>query len=61
MCGDNLYKSFPNLYTIRGTWFRSLKKLVPFGGHHPRFAARISRTIHGQPIAGAATNPPDCD
>ncbi len=25
-CGDNYYKSFPNLYTIRGTTFRSLEK-----------------------------------
>lgn len=25
MCGDNYYRTFPNLYTIRGTPFRSLK------------------------------------
>ncbi|XP_065658099.1 linear primary-alkylsulfatase-like [Hydra vulgaris] len=25
MCGDNIYKAFPNLYAIRGTPFRSLK------------------------------------
>lgn len=54
LCGDNLYKSFPNLYTIRGTWFRSLKNWYR--------SVDIIRALqpdhlipsHGKPIAGAA-------
>lgn len=54
LSGDNLYKSFPNLYTIRGTWFRSLKNWYR--------SVDIIRTLrpeylvpsHGKPIAGKA-------
>jgi alkyl sulfatase BDS1-like metallo-beta-lactamase superfamily hydrolase len=54
LCGDNLYNSFPNLYTIRGSWFRNLKNWYR--------SVDIIRTLrpehlvpsHGKPIAGAA-------
>ncbi|TGK49435.1 MBL fold metallo-hydrolase [Leptospira kanakyensis] len=50
--GDNIYKAFPNLYTIRGTWFRSLK--------HWYESLDIIRNLkpehlvpsHGKPISG---------
>lgn len=53
--GDNFYKAFPNLYTIRGTWFRSLK--------HWYESLDIIRNIkpdhlvpsHGKPISGKST------
>lgn len=53
LCGDNLYKSFPNLYTIRGTWFRSLKNW--FRSVDIIRALRPEHLVpsHGKPIAGA--------
>ncbi|BDA80512.1 hypothetical protein LPTSP3_g34420 [Leptospira kobayashii] len=52
MSGDNFYKAFPNLYTIRGTWFRSLKNWYK--------SLDIIRSIrpehlipsHGKPLSG---------
>ena len=52
-CGDTFYKSFPNLYAIRGTpyrdvrdWFTSLDKLVQEGADHLVAG-------HTRPISGA--------
>jgi alkyl sulfatase BDS1-like metallo-beta-lactamase superfamily hydrolase len=51
--GDNLYKAFPNLYTIRGTyyrdvaaWVRSLDAMRALGAEH-------LAPGHTQPISGA--------
>jgi alkyl sulfatase BDS1-like metallo-beta-lactamase superfamily hydrolase len=55
MCGDNLYKSFPNLYTIRGTWFRSLKNWYRSVDIIRALRPEYLVPSHGQPIAGAAT------
>lgn len=53
LCGDNLYKAFPNLYTIRGTpyrdinlWKNSLDKMRYL---HPE----IILPSHTEPITGA--------
>lgn len=50
---DNLYKAFPNLYTIRGTWFRSLKNW-----YRSVDIIRDLRPVHlvlchGRPLSGA--------
>ena len=52
-CGDNFYKSFPNLYAIRGTpyrdvrtWYMSLDKLLQQGAEHLVAG-------HTRPISGA--------
>jgi alkyl sulfatase BDS1-like metallo-beta-lactamase superfamily hydrolase len=51
-CGDTFYKSFPNLYAIRGTpyrdvraWFTSLDNMVQEGGAH--LVAGHTRPISG--------------
>ena len=54
MCGDNLYKSFPNLYTIRGTWFRSLKNWYRSVDIIRDLQPEYLVPSHGQPITGAA-------
>lgn len=53
LCGDNFYKSFPNLYAIRGTryrdvreWAESLQKMINLG---PEFLV----PSHTRPITGA--------
>ncbi|WP_411824390.1 alkyl sulfatase dimerization domain-containing protein [Leptospira sp. 'Mane'] len=52
MSGDNFYKAFPNLYTIRGTWFRSLKNwyksLDIIRSIHPEHLI----PSHGKPLSG---------
>ncbi len=52
LCGDNFYWSFPNLYTIRGTPFRSLKSwyqsLDKMRDRHPRFLV----PSHTVPVIG---------
>lgn len=52
--GDNFYRAFPNLYTIRGTPFRSLDDWVTsldkMRAHKPEFLV----PSHTRPIAGAA-------
>ncbi|WP_246052295.1 alkyl sulfatase dimerization domain-containing protein [Leptospira idonii] len=54
MTGDNFYKAFPNLYTIRGTWFRSLKNwyksLDIIRSIHPEHLV----PSHGKPLSGAS-------
>jgi len=54
LCGDNLYKSFPNLYTIRGTWFRSLKNWYRSVDIIRALRPEYLVPSHGKPIAGAA-------
>jgi alkyl sulfatase BDS1-like metallo-beta-lactamase superfamily hydrolase len=55
LCGDNLYKSFPNLYTIRGTWFRSLKAWYRSVDIIRALRPEYLVPSHGRPIAGAET------
>jgi alkyl sulfatase BDS1-like metallo-beta-lactamase superfamily hydrolase len=54
ICGDNFYWTFPNLYTIRGTPFRSLKNwrksLIAARELNPEHLV----PCHTQPISGAA-------
>ena len=54
MCGDNIYKSFPNLYTIRGTWFRSLKNWYRSVDIIRDLQPEYLVPSHGQPVTGAA-------
>jgi alkyl sulfatase BDS1-like metallo-beta-lactamase superfamily hydrolase len=54
LCGDNLYKSFPNLYTIRGTPFRSLKNWYRSVDIIRALRPEHLVPSHGRPIAGAA-------
>ncbi|NOY69044.1 MAG: MBL fold metallo-hydrolase [Deltaproteobacteria bacterium] len=53
LSGDNIYKTFPNLYTIRGTSFRDVKKWVAsldkMRAYHPDFLV----PSHTEPIRGA--------
>ncbi len=53
ICGDNFYHSFPNLYTIRGTMFRSLenwyKSLDIIRDLRPEHLA----PCHSRPLSGA--------
>lgn len=55
ICGDNFYKSFPNLYTIRGTTFRSLenwyKSVDIIRDIRPEFLV----PCHSRPLSGADT------
>ncbi|MDB5977648.1 MAG: fold metallo-hydrolase [Nevskia sp.] len=54
LCGDDFYKSFPNLYTIRGTGYRDPKlwaaSLDRMRALHPRFLV----PSHTRPLSGAA-------
>ncbi len=54
LCGDNIYKSFPNLYTIRGTWFRSLKNWYRSVDIIRELQPDYLVPSHGQPVTGAA-------
>ena len=54
MCADNIYKSFPNLYTIRGTWFRSLKNWYRSVDVIRDLQPEYLVPSHGQPVIGAA-------
>ncbi|MEW6332781.1 MAG: alkyl sulfatase dimerization domain-containing protein [Thermodesulfobacteriota bacterium] len=53
LCGDNLYRSFPNLYTIRGTSFRSLKNWYRSVDIIRALRPAYLVPSHGRPIAGA--------
>jgi len=55
ICADNYYKSFPNLYTIRGTkyrdvrvWARSLERMRRLGAEH-------LVPCHSRPVSGRET------
>ena len=53
ICGDNFYKSFPNLYTIRGTRYRSLEKWVESLDIIRELSPEYLIPCHGRPITGA--------
>lgn len=54
LCGDDFYKAFPNLYTIRGTSYRDPKawaaSLDRMRALHPQFLV----PSHTRPVSGAA-------
>ncbi|HIF14195.1 MAG TPA: MBL fold metallo-hydrolase [Bacteroidetes bacterium] len=52
-CGDNLYKSFPNLYTIRGTAYRDPLKWVSSIDHMRDLKPQILVPSHTLPITGS--------
>jgi alkyl sulfatase BDS1-like metallo-beta-lactamase superfamily hydrolase len=54
LCGDNIYKSFPNLYTIRGTWFRNLKNWYRSVDIIRDLQPEYLVPSHGRPVTGAA-------
>ncbi|WP_162925863.1 alkyl sulfatase dimerization domain-containing protein [Isoalcanivorax indicus] len=53
MPGDNFYKAFPNLYTIRGTSFRDPKQWADSLDRMRRFDAEHLVPGHSRPISGA--------
>lgn len=50
---DNLYKAFPNLYTIRGTWFRSLKNWYRSIDIIRDLRPEYLIPCHGRPLSGS--------
>lgn len=54
LCGDNYYWAFPNLYTIRGTPFRSLKNWYRSLDKMRGLYAEYLVPGHTRPITGAA-------
>ncbi|PJZ45158.1 alkyl sulfatase dimerization domain-containing protein [Leptospira brenneri] len=50
--GDNFYKAFPNLYTIRGTWFRSLKNWYQSLDIIRNLKPEHLVPSHGKPVSG---------
>lgn len=52
LCGDNLYKAFPNLYTIRGTPYRDVKKWASSLDKMRYLKPAYLIPSHTQPIAG---------
>jgi alkyl sulfatase BDS1-like metallo-beta-lactamase superfamily hydrolase len=52
MPGDNLYKSFPNLYTIRGTYYRDVTKWISSLDKMRRFEPEYVIPSHTRPIIG---------
>jgi alkyl sulfatase BDS1-like metallo-beta-lactamase superfamily hydrolase len=50
--GDNLYRAFPNLYTIRGTSFRDPKKWAASLDQMRRLHAAVLVPSHTRPLAG---------
>lgn len=50
--GDNLYRSFPNLYTIRGTPYRSVKSWYQSVDIIRDLKPEVLVPCHGQPIYG---------
>jgi alkyl sulfatase BDS1-like metallo-beta-lactamase superfamily hydrolase len=53
-CGDNLYKAFPNLYTIRGTPYRDLKGWVASLDKMRALNPEHLVPSHTRPISGQA-------
>lgn len=51
--GDNLYKAFPNLYTLRGTAFRDPKQWADSLDHMRRLKPSILVPSHGRPLTDA--------
>ena len=52
MPGDNIYKTFPNLYTIRGTTHRDVKGWVDSLDHMRSFEPEYLFPSHTKPLAG---------
>jgi len=52
MPGDNVYKTFPNLYTIRGTTHRDVKGWIDSIDHMKTFNAEFLFPSHTKPIIG---------
>ena len=50
--GDNIYKAFPNLYTIRGTGYRDPKRWAASLDAMRRLSPELLLPSHTQPIAG---------
>lgn len=50
MPGDNLYKAFPNLYTLRGTRFRDPKLWADSLDRMRRLQPRVLVPSHGRPL-----------
>ncbi|MGH8456350.1 MAG: alkyl sulfatase dimerization domain-containing protein [Stenotrophobium sp.] len=53
LCGDNIYKAFPNIYTIRGTEYRSPKQWVASLDKMRALHAEFLVPSHTRPLAGA--------
>ena len=53
ICGDNFYKSFPNLYAIRGTRYRDFDAWADSLDLLLAFDAEILAPGHTRPVAGA--------
>ena len=53
--GDNLYKAFPNLYTLRGTSFRDPKLWAQSLDAMRRLEPKVLVPSHGRPLTDAAT------
>ena len=52
MPGDNIYKTFPNLYTIRGTTHRDVKGWIDSIDHMKSFSPSFLFPSHTKPIIG---------
>ena len=52
MPGDNIYKTFPNLYTIRGTTHRDVKGWINSLDHMKTFNSEFLFPSHTKPIIG---------
>lgn len=52
LTGDNFYKAFPNLYTIRGTWFRNLKNWYKSLDIVRELGPEFLVPSHGRPLSG---------
>ncbi len=52
--GDNVYKAFPNLYTIRGTRYRDVLKWSVTVGEMRELGAEFMVPSHTRPVSGAA-------
>ena len=55
MPGDNIYKTFPNLYTIRGTTHRDVKGWIDSIDHMKTFQPEYLFPSHTKPIIGKET------
>ena len=51
-CGDNFYKSYPNLYAIRGTQYRDVRQWAKSLNHMSTFNATYLVTGHTRPEFG---------
>lgn len=54
LCGDDFYKAFPNLYTIRGTSYRDPKAWAASLDKMRALHARFLVPSHTRPLSGAA-------